>query len=362
MGDGPDLFGSSAPVFTVDGARQPGLALDLLRLEVSEDTAGMKRLAARFNAWGPAPGGSDESERYLDGAILDFGKSFEVSIGPASAARTIFKGAISAIEAEYREGAEPQMVVRAEDALMKLRWAHRCKTYENSSDADIVRTIAGEHDLRAEADAPGPTHAVVQQWNQSDLAFLRERARLLQAELWLEDQTLHFKTRGQRQATALTLVNGNQLVSLEARADLAHQRSEIHVAGYDVAARDALDASAGADAVRGEAGRGRLGAEVLSQAFADYPSHRLREVPLASDAASAWAEAEMLRRARGFVRVKGVTSGSPDMVVGSKLTLERVAPPFAGGDYHVTRLTHSYDLAHGHRTAFEAERPNLGQA
>ena len=30
------------------------------------------------------------------------------------------------------------------------------------------------------------------------------------------------------------------------------------------------------------------------------------------------------------------------------------------GDYHVTRLSHSYDLAHGHRTAFEAERPNLG--
>lgn len=359
MSDGPDLFGSSAPVFTVDGARQPGLARDLVRLEVSEDTAGMKRLAARFVAWGPTPGGADEGELYLDGAILDFGKRFEVSIGPASGARTIFQGAISAIEADYREGAEPQIVVRAEDALMKLRWKHRCKTYEQVSDADIARSIASDHGLSAQAEAPGPTHPVVQQWMQSDLAFLRERARLLQAELWVEDQTLHFKAREQRAAPELTLVNGNQLVSLEARADLAHQRSEAHTGGYDVNAREAIDERAGIDAVRGEAGSGRLGAAILGQAFAEYPVHRLREVPLGTEAAAAWARAEMLRRARSFVRVKGVTSGSPDMTVGSKLTLQRIAAPFAGGNYHVTRLAHTYDLAHGHRTSFEAERANL---
>jgi hypothetical protein len=50
------------------------------------------------------------------------------------------------------------------------------------------------------------------------------------------------------------------------------------------------------------------------------------------------------------------------MTVGSALTLQRVAAPFAGGRYRVTRLTHSYDTLHGHRTAFEAERPNLETA
>lgn len=355
-----DLFGSSAPVFTVDGERQPGLARDLVRLEVDEDTEGMKRLCARWVAWGPQPGGSDEGELYFDGEVLDFGKPIEVSIGPASNARTVFKGAISAIEADYREGAEPHVVVHAEDALMKLRWTHRCKTYEDSSDADIARTIAGEHGLGAQADADGPTHAVVQQWNQSDLAFLRERARLLQAELWVDADTLHFKTREQRSATALTLVQGNQLLSMQARADLAHQRSKVHVGGYDVQQREAIDEDAAVDAVRGEAGNGRLGAEVLTQAFSAYTGLRAREVPLDAPAATAWARAEMLRRARGFVRVKGVTNGSPDMVVGSTLTLQRVAPPFAGDRYYVTRVLHSYDLQHGHRTAFEAERPNVG--
>ncbi len=363
----PELFGSSAPVLLVDGERSAALARDLLRLEVSEDTQGMKRLAARFTAWGPGPSGDNEDWLHLDGREVDFGKRLQVSIGPAADARTVFDGRISAIETELREGIEPQLLVFAEDALMELRLTHRCKTWEDASDADIVRFIAGEHGLTAEVDVDGPTYAVVQQWNQSDLAFLRERARLLQAEIWLEDRALHFATRDRRAAPEITLVNGNEeggvsankLLALNARADLAHQRSEVHVAGYDVAGREPIDENAGADAARAEAGPGRLGPELLGQAFSTFKSHRLREVPLASDAATSWARAEMLRRARGFVRIKGQTNGSPDLVVGSSVTLQGVGPMFGGGRYRVTQLVHTYDLTNGHRTDFEAERPNL---
>jgi phage protein D len=355
----PDLFGSNAPVFLVDGTRQGGLARDLLRLEVSEDTQGMKRLAARFVAWGPQPGSEREGEQYFDGQVLDFGKQVQVSIGPAASARTIFKGSISAIEADYDAGHEPQVQVFAEDALMQLRWQQRCKTWLDVSDEDIARALAGEHGLTAEVDAPGPTHKVVQQFNQSDLAFLRERARLLQAEIWLDDGTLHFATRERRPAPEIVLINGNQLLRLRARADLAHQRSEVHVAGYDVQQREPIDESADSSAVRAEAGGGRLGAELLGSAIATFPGQRVREVPQDSAAAAAWARAEMLRRARGFVTIKGLTSGSPDMVVGSTVVLDGVAPPFNGGRYRVTQLTHSYDLGQGHRTSFEAERPHL---
>lgn len=359
MATASDLLGSSAPVFLVDGTRQPGLARDLLRLEVSEDTQGMKRLAARFVAWGPRPGEANEGELYFDGQVLDFGKTLRVSVGPAAGARTVFEGTVSAIEADYEEGHEPQVQILAEDALMRLRFAHRCRTWLQASDEDIARALAAEHSLTAEVDAPGPTHPVVQQFNQSDLAFLRERARLLQAEIWLEGTALHFAARERRAAPETVLINGNQLLRLSARADLAHQRSDVHVSGYDVDAREAIDESAGADAVRAEAGSGRLGAELLGQAIASFSGQRVREVPLDSSQAAAWARAEMLRRARGFVRVKGVTSGSPEMVVGSAVTLNGVAPPFAGGRYRVTKLTHSYDLASGLRTAFEAERPQL---
>jgi phage protein D len=354
-----ELLTSNAPIFSIDGERQGSLARDLIRLEIAEDCCGMKQLAARFTAWGPISQASDEGELYFDGSTFDFGKEIEVTLGAASNAHKAFKGVISAIEAAYCEGREPQIVIFAEDKLMSLRMTHRMKTYEEVSDVDIVQAIAREHGIPTNCDAVGPTHAVVQQWNISDLAFLRERARLLQAELWFQDGTLYFKTRDKRQGTELTLINGNHLLQLEARADLAHQRSEVHVSGYDMEERDQIDERASENAISSEVSSGRSGIAVLSNAFGNFDSFRTREIPLKGDTARAWAKAELLRRARQFVQVRGVTRGSPEMMVGSRLTLQRVAPPFAGSGYYVTKVIQTYDLIDGHRTTFEAERPTM---
>lgn len=353
------LFVATAPVFKVDGEVRGELARDLLRLEIAEDTAGLKTCSARFIAQGPVPGGENEALLYLDGRVLDFGKSLEVAIGSAAAERTVFVGSVSAIEACFREDREPEALVLAEDRLMDLRMTRRMKTYEQVSDADIARAIADAHGIAAAADAQGPTYDRVQQWNQSDLAFLRERARLIRAEVWIADDTLHFKTRDGRAGTRITLVRGNQLLSLDARADLAHQRTRVKVSGYDAGAREGIDEESGADAIQAEIAGGRTGPEILAQAFGERVSYRVREVPLAAGEAADWARGEMLRRARGFVRVRGVADGSADLTVGSELRLERVGGPFEGGGYYVTEVCHTYDLADGFRTRFAAERPTV---
>ena len=274
--------------------------------------------------------------------IVDFGKEIEVSIGPqGDASRTVFKGTISAIEAIFREGLEPHVAVFAEDKLMNLRMTRRMKTWENVTDADIANQIASANGLTADTAAPGPTYKVVQQWNQSDLAFLRERARLIQAEVWFDDDKLCFKTRGSRSAPSMTLVQGARLISVQVRADLAHQRTKVKTSGYDATAREAIDEEAGADAIQAEISGGRTGPAVLQQAFGERVSYRVRENPIAAGQATAWAKAEMLRRCRGFVTAVGTTDGSPDLAVGSVVNLDRVGTPFNGDGYYVTRVSHT---------------------
>jgi phage protein D len=353
------LLTATAPVFEVDGAVKGELARDLLHLEVEETTSGLKTLCARFVAQGPVPGSPSEAELYLDGSLLDFGKKLSVSLGAGGDARTVFVGSVSGLEAVYHEGQEPEVVVFAEDALMKLRMTRRMKTYEKMTDAQIAEALATEHGLTARADADGPTYDVVQQWNQSDLAFLRERARLIQAEVWCQDDTLYFQTRDRRTATEVTLVQGNHLLDLQVRADLAHQRTKVKVSGYDASRREALDEEAGAEAIQAEVSGGRTGQSVLERAFGERVSYRVRAVPLTSAEATAWARAEMLRRARAFVTVTGTTRGTPDLTVGSRVTLERAGRPFNGSGYYVIRVCHTYDLKNGHRTRFEAERATV---
>jgi phage protein D len=353
------LFAATAPVFEVDGQVRGELARDIVRLEVEESTDGLKALSARLVALGPKTGSQEEQLLYLDGDILDFGKSLEVSLGSPPQARVIFRGRISALEASFEETHDPEVVFFAEDRLMDLRMTRRMRTYENMTDAQIAEDIAAEHGLAVEADADGPAYDVVQQWNLSDLAFLRERARLIQAEVWMHKDTLHFKTRQRRGGPELTLVRGNQLISVQARADLAHQRTAIHVSGYDANLREGIDEEAAEEAIQAEISSGRTGPAILASAFGARVSHRVREAPLASAEAARWARAEMQRRSRGFVQIVGVAASTPDLVVGSRLTLERVGRPFNGGGYYVTHVRHTYDLSTGHRTCFEAERPTI---
>jgi phage protein D len=353
------LLISTAPVFHVEGTVHGELARDLIRLEVEEDTSGMKRLQARFIAQGPKAGSTVEDLLYLDGRVLDFGKSLSVSIGPSAEERMIFQGKVSAMEVNFDEGVPPEVVVFAEDQLMDLRMTRRMKTYENVSDADIARAIASEHGLTAEVDAQGPTYKVVQQWNMSDLAFLRQRAALLQAEIWLVERKLFFQTRDKRSATAVTLVQGNTLISAEARADLSHQRTKVTVGGYDASGREAISEEAEASVVDAEIGEGLTGGKILQRAFGARVSYKVRQGPLVASEAAAWARAEMLRRARAFVTVRGVTSGTPDMVVGSHLRLERMGRPFEGSGYYTTHVCQTYDSTNGHRTRFIAERATV---
>ncbi|MFI9386611.1 phage late control D family protein [Kutzneria sp. NPDC052558] len=347
------------PVFTVDGAVAGELARDCIRLEVEEGLEGLRTLHAHFLAAGPGATGPEERMLYLDGKTLDFGKTVAVTVGPGTDQRYAFEGVISAIEAVYADTEPPVVVVHAEDALMKLRMTRRSRTYQNVSDADLAERIAAEHGLHTDIAVDGPTYDVVQQANQSDLAFLRERARLVRAEIWCTGQTLHMQSRPHRQAPTLKLTQGKEVLAIRLCADLAHQRGSVIVTGYDADAKDVIDERVGPEAVEAETTGGLTGARLVSKVLGDSVTLRVREAALTSAEAGAWAKAEMLQRGRRFVTVQGMTRGTPDMIVGSRLTLSLVGRPFEGGGYYVTRVKHVFENVHGLRTHFEAERATL---
>ena len=155
------------------------------------------------------------------------------------------------------------------------------------------------------------------------------------------------------------MTRGSDLISVSAKADLAEQCTAVRVSGYDAAARARIDAEAPATTVEAEISGGRTGPQTLQRAFGTLPGRRVRDVPVVQSDARAVARAEMLRRSRRFVRVRGITTGTPELVVGSRLTLARCGRPFDGSGYYVTHVHHSYDLAHGMRTRFDAERPTV---
>jgi Bacteriophage probable baseplate hub protein len=353
------LLYSARPTIRIDGTMQLNLAdQDLVSVLVEETTLGLFRCEANFRNWAPAAGGTTDYA-YFDREILDFGKTLSIEFGPPDASGPVFAGRISGIEARYPAARIPEIQVLAEDRLQDLRMSRRTRSFENVTDANVIQQIASQHGLASQIDVDGPTYKVLVQLNQSDLAFLRERAAAIDAELWIDDRTLYAQARARRNATSVTLTYGQQLLEFTVLADLAHQRSSVHVTGWSVADKAAIDEKADQGAISSELAGGRGGSAVLAQALATYDESVGRAVPLAQQEAQAMAQARYRARARGFVRGTGTVEGNIKVRVGATVTLAGLGPLF-DGPYYVTQARHSFTLRDGYRTVFDAERPGIG--
>jgi phage protein D len=349
---------ASRPTVRLDGTLQPMLADPLLQsVMVEETTRGLFRCEATFLNWGPVDG--TVGFLFFDRKVLDFGKTLSIELAAPGEVRPVFAGRITGIEAVYPPSRPPEITVLAEDRFQDLRMERRTRSFEDVTDADVIRRVAGGHGLTARVDVDGPKYATLAQVNQSDLAFLRERVAAVDAELWIDDRTLYAQARTRRSAGKLTFTYGTNLLEFTVLADLAHQRTSVRVSGWDVAGKQAIDVEAGESAVAAELQGGTSGATVLGRALAPRKERVVTDVPLSSDEAKSLAEARFRSRARRFLRAAGVVDGSARIRVGSTLDLGGLGP-FFDGPYYVTLARHTFDLRDGYRTTFEAERPGIG--
>jgi phage protein D len=350
-------FYASTPTLKVDGAAKSDLGVQLKSLFVEETTLGLFRCEATFSNWGTKDDHADFL--YFDRQTLDFGKEFSVEFGPPGAQAQVFKGRITGLEAHYPKANEPLLTVLAEDRFQDLRMERRTRSFADVSDSDVFGQIASQHGLTPQVDVDGPTYRVLTQVNQSDLAFLRERAAAVDAELWVDDRTLHAQARTRRNTSTVELKYGRTLLEFSTLADLSHQRTSVRVSGWDVSGKSALDEEAGESSVSAELDGKRSGSAVLSQALAERHERVTSSVPLAQPEARSLAEARYRMRARRFVTGRGTADGTPSVRVGSTLDLTGLGDLF-DGKYYVRLARHAFDLENGYRTSFEVERPGLG--
>lgn len=350
----PSSIKPARPTIVVAGQEQAVLAERLVRLVIHESTSGMFACEAVFGNWGAVAGRIDFL--YFDRKLFDFGKPFAIRLDRD----TVFEGRITGLEANFPEARPPELAVLAEDRLQDLRMTRRTRTFADVSDADVMRTLAADHGLNPSIDVSGPTHKVLAQVNQSDLAFLRDRARAIDAELWMAGRTLNAKSRSNRSGAALRLAFGHELRSFTALSDLAGQRTSVSVSGWDVSSKSAFTHEAGESAIGGEVGGDASGVSILRSALGDRKEAVVHGVPLNSGETEARAEAYFKAIARRFVSGRGVAETDARLRVGASADLQGLGPMFSG-KYYVAEVRHLFDGTEGLRTEFTAERPGIGR-
>jgi phage protein D len=351
-------LGSGRPSVVIEGQIASDLAAALMTLEIRERIDGLAQAQLAFGNWGTRDGAPGYTLFGRD--RLEFGKKLEVKLGDA----LLFAGRVMALQARFpKAGAgEAELVVQADDQLQDLRMKRRSRSFDQASLADAAQRIASDHGLTAAVDADSPTLPLLAQVNQSDLAFLREQARRCEAEVWLDGTTLHLAARTRRGGTALSLDYGGKLMSFDVRADLALQRTELSVAGWSVADKQAVKETANADSVLGsETSDGEAGAALLQSKIGARPDTVAHLQPGSADEARQLAEAWLRQISRRFVVGYGLAQPDARLRCGASVDLTGLGPLFSG-KYSLAEVTHRFDMAEGLRTEFVAERPWIGRA
>ncbi|GAA2124556.1 phage late control D family protein [Nocardioides bigeumensis] len=347
---------AATPTIEVKGEPSGLLGASLEDLVVTETLEGLATCEARFRNVGA--GNGDPDYLFFDGDVLDFGVDVRISTGAGEGTALVFSGNVTGLRAEFsgRNGATLTML--AEDRLQDLRMTRRTRSFEDMTDAAAFEQIASDHRLRAEIDLPGPTYRVIAQVDQSDLAFLRTRARRAGAEVWVRDDTLHVAARTTRRGERVVLGNQQNLLEASLFADLAAQRTEVQVHGWDPSTKERLDERATGDVVKAEASGDKVGPDVLERAFGRRVETIAHQVPLGPDEARALAKSQMLERARRFVTGEILAVGDARIAVGGTVDLSGVGAPFSGV-YYVVEARHLFDLVGGYRTLAKVERGEL---
>jgi phage protein D len=347
------VLAHARPSIEIDGQRDATLTSAMYTLEVVDSTDGLARCDVTFGNWGgPEHGGFQHFGR----DTLEFGKSLRITVGSG----VIFDGRITAITAEFPEGAPPRVGVCAEDRLQDLRMTRRTRAFTDASIDSVLQQIASDHGLQPDVSVGGETYKALAQVNQSDLAFIRDLARREDAQVWVEGTTLKAAKRASRQAGRVDLSWAGQLRQFSVSADLAHQRTKLVGAGWNVETKSSSRHEADEAAISGEVGGGASGAATLRQAFGERTDTLAHAVPASDAQAQAVAESSFRHLARRFVTGYGVAETTAELRVGAKLDVRGVGPLFEG-EYTITDIAVRFDGRSGLRTEFLCDRPAIGQ-
>ena len=339
------------PTVRINGQEYAKVRELVVSMAMNEQEGGLSALELRLtNVASDVSGGAELA--FEDDRILRLGEAIALYSGDETAPQEIFRGLITGLEAKFPENDAPQLIVLAEDRLQRGRMIRRTQVHLNASIADLARQLANQLDLNPVITGLGESMGPQVQLDESDLAFLRRLLRRYDGDLQVVGDELHVSPRGEVRRGALELQLHSQLRQARVLADLAHQTTEVTIAGWDASqGRRIVGRSRGGQA---GPGRGRTGAQVLQRTLGDR-HHHIAHLAASSEAeAQALADAAFDAEARRFVCVEATAEGNPTLRVGSHVRLRGMGDRF-DNTFYVTRTCHRFDLTRGYETDFEAE-------
>jgi phage protein D/phage baseplate assembly protein gpV len=324
----------------------PALMDALLEIEVDTSLHMPDMFTIRFH---------DDELTWTDTGPFATGKPVEIELPNLSNGQLtrVISGEITAIEPEYNENFTVVLTVRGYARTHRLNRGTKTRAFIQMTDSDIVRQVAQEAGLQVQVQATSQVHEHLFQYNQSDLAFLHERARRNGFEIIVDDRTLYFrKPQGNR--GQISMEWGRDLRSFRPRLTLAGQVNEVIVKGWNPQNKQAIVGQATNSTSSPQISVGGTGGQVATQAFSAAKQVQVSQPVNTQAEADTLAQSILDQINSGFVEAEGTAFGNATLVAGKKVALTKLGSRFSG-TYLVTSALHVYSPDRGYDTIFRVE-------
>jgi len=291
----------------------------------------------------------------LDDEFIAVGSDIEIAFGWGDAKTTVIRGEVTGVSAEASRLGGFEVEVFGLDKMHRTMRGTKSRTFQNQSDADVARKIAGEAGLGADIDATGSPHTLLFQANETDHQFLRKRARRIGFDFWVSDGKLHFKQSNS--SSPVTATWGQNLFRFKARMSAAGQVNKVSVRGWDDAKQQAIVGSGSANPL--EPTTATFYTDALADAKAKFGSV---DATVTADTIQDQADANLVAKAyrqrmstSGLV-VRGELDGNATLGAGSKLSVEGMGARLSG-TYILNSVEHVLGTGQPYVTRFVTSGP-----
>lgn len=296
----------------------------------------------------------DRTVPWTDESRLSLGAQVEISMGYGDERESLIVGEITSLEPTFSIDAPPTLLVRGLDRRHCLNRTRRTRSFVGQKDSDIAEQIGADAGVLVAAIDSAVTHPYVLQCNQTDLEFLRERARRMRYELAMEGEVLLFRPVANDGSSVVTLTLSGDLFEFRPRMSVV-PLTEINVLGWDPKEKQAITATARVGNETSKMGGEKSAAQVADDLLSTQVETVVRS-PVASQAeADQIAIAQLNAAGLDFIRGEGRSRGRTDVRAGTVIRIDDLGKRFSG-QYYVTSVLHRYSRRDGYLTDFRAQR------
>src|SRR5882724_212705 len=325
----------------LNGNELPSSAVaDLTAVAVYEDLQGPGMFTLQLHSWDM----QQQRVTWADDAAFDVGAAVEIRMGYVDHLETLMVGEITGLELEYRAQDALMLTARGYDRRHRLLRGQKTRSFTQMTDSDIAQKIAQEQGLAANVSATTETLEYVLQHNQTDLAFLQERAWRLGYEVMVKDTTLYFRPYQHRQPEVLTLDQDTGLQEFFPRLSTLSQVDAVEVRGWDIKNKQAV------------IGQARAPGHHTQLPFALGRAVSVTRPVVSQQEADKMAQGRLADIALAYITGEGMSLGRTDLRAGTVVRIAGLGQRFSG-PYYLTATTHTYTPAQGYYTAFVVRRP-----